>query len=77
MVVIIVYNDKVLSFNVGDSRAIMIRQVSGGSEREVKEDAENSELAFIDFKFNNRLARHQWKSYPLSIDHKPDRIDEK
>jgi serine/threonine protein phosphatase PrpC len=35
VVVIILYNDRVISFNVGDSRAIMIRQLT--SEKTEKE----------------------------------------
>jgi hypothetical protein len=77
VIAIAIYNGKVISFNVGDSRAIMIRQVATEKADPKEAESENSEHSFIDFKFNHRLARHEWKSLPLSSDQKPDRPDER
>lgn len=73
VVVVLIFKQKILCFNVGDSRAILIRQVVMPPET----PKEGEEPQFIEFKFHQKHPRHRWSVIPLSDDQKPDREDER
>jgi serine/threonine protein phosphatase PrpC len=73
LVAVFIYNQKILTFNVGDSRAILLQ---GRKEQTFKViSTESNGLG--------KLSRpkmpieSQWSVIPLSVDQKPERPDEK
>lgn len=80
MVAIVIFGNKILSFNIGDSRAIIIKQTPLDSVKDEKsETGSKEEIKKKDisdgFRFN-KASNCKWSVVELSIDQKPERADE-
>lgn len=73
LVAVFAYHDKLLVFNVGDSRAILLQQ----HETNICREEETDPSKFPQLSNVKPKEEHEWTAYPLSIDQKPDRPDEK
>jgi len=68
LVAVFVYEEKFLVFNVGDSRAILLRQRETGLNKEEENNAKFPQISTM-----NMRGEHEWTVIPLSVDQKPDR----
>ena len=73
LVAVFIYQEKIYCFNVGDSRAILLKQIKTNFCKE--EDNDVKKLPQLSHKHPHQL--FEWTVYPLSDDQKPERPDEK
>ena len=72
---VFIYQERVLCFNVGDSRAICLQQVKTPFSSSKEESQELKLLPKLSHVQPHE--EYEWKVVPLSDDQKPDRPDEK
>lgn len=73
LVAVFVYNERILAFNVGDSRAILLNEKKNPSFKGSPPE-QNSLPQLSHIKVPEEF---EWTIFPLSIDQKPDRPDER
>jgi hypothetical protein len=75
---VFLFNNRIISFNVGDSRAILVSQ----QPKDTQDSSETSKAeentinnTLISKKLTFKKSAFEWKVVELSSDHKPDRPD--
>jgi serine/threonine protein phosphatase PrpC len=80
VVAIFIYEQKIISFNVGDSRAIIVKQLhkdEQSSENSYSKHMTEKSKDYSNGFHSNRPRHYDWKVVPLSNDQKPERPDER
>ncbi len=73
LVAVFIYNERALAFNVGDSRAIILNERRNQSFKVIPPEPNSlPHLSYVKVP-----EEFEWTIFPLSIDQKPDRPDER